>query len=128
LHALQEKYGCVPPGADAEIASALNITKAEVHSVVSFYHDFHEVPAGRHVVNICRAEACKAMGADTLTAGVLATLGLDWHGTNANGAVTIEAVYCLGLCASGPATIVDCKVVGRVTAARMDAILQEAGA
>lgn len=128
LHALQARYGCIPGGADAEIASALNITKAEVHGVVSFYHDFREVPAGRHVVKICRAEACKSVGGDALAEATLSKLGLEWHGTTANGAVTIEPVYCLGLCACGPAVIVDDKVVGRVTPARMDAILQEAGA
>lgn len=128
LHGLQEKYGCIPTGADSEIASALNITKAEVHGVVSFYHDFRAAPAGRHVVKICRSEACKSVGADALAEGTLAKLGLDWHGTSANGAVTIEPVYCLGLCACGPAVIVDSKVVGRVDAARMDAILQEVGA
>lgn len=128
LHALQEKYGCVPTGADAEIALALNITKAEVHGVVSFYHDFRDTPAGRHVIKICRSEACKSVGGDVLAAATLAKLGLDWHGTTANGAVTIEPVYCLGMCACGPALMVDNKVVGRLNAARVDAILQEAGA
>jgi formate dehydrogenase subunit gamma len=128
LHGLQEKYGCIPPGADAEIAAALNITRAEVHGVVSFYHDFREVPAGRHVLKICRSEACKAVGADALAEAVLAKLGLAWHGTTANGAVTIEPVYCLGLCACGPAAMVDNRVVGRIDSARMDAILQEVGA
>jgi formate dehydrogenase subunit gamma len=128
LHELQAKYGCIPTGADAEIATALNITKAEVHGVVSFYHDFRDTPAGRHTLKICRAEACKAVGGDALAAATLTKLGLDWHGTTANGAVTVEPVYCLGLCACGPAVIVDNKVVGRVTPARMDAILQQVGA
>lgn len=128
LHALQEKYGCVPTGADAEIAAALNITKAEVHGVVTFYHDFRDTPAGRHVIKICRSEACKSVGGDALAAATLAKLGLDWHGTTANGAGTIEPVYCLGMCACGPALMVDNKVVGRLNAARVDAILQEAGA
>ncbi|SEN48513.1 formate dehydrogenase gamma subunit [Pseudorhodobacter antarcticus] len=128
LHALQAKYGCIPTGADAEIATALNITKAEVHGVVSFYHDFRDTPAGRHTLKICRAEACKAVGGDALATATLAKLGLDWRGTTANGAVTVEPVYCLGLCACGPAVIVDNKVVGRVTPARMDAILQQVGA
>ncbi|QCO57479.1 formate dehydrogenase subunit gamma (plasmid) [Pseudorhodobacter turbinis] len=128
LHALQERYGCIPQGAEALIATALNITKAEVHGVVSFYHDFREEPTGRHVIKICRAEACKSVGADALAASTLAKLGLDWHGTTANGAVTIEPVYCLGLCACGPAAMVDNKVVARVDDARMAALLQEAGA
>lgn len=128
LHALQAQFDHVPASAVPLIASALNITKAEVHGVLSFYHDFREVPAGRHVVRICRAEACQAVGANALAAETLAKLGLEWHGTTANGAVTIEPVYCLGLCACGPAAMVDDRVVGRVDGARMNALLQEVGA
>ena len=128
LHALQAAYGCVPQPAIQVIADALNITRAEVHGVMSFYHDFREVPAGRHVVKICRAEACQAMGADALAARTLEKLGTEWHGTTANGAVTIEPVYCLGLCACGPAAMVDNKVVGRVDDAKMAKLLAEAGA
>lgn len=125
LHALQEAYGHVPENALALIASALNITKAEVHGVMSFYHDFRDVPAGRHVVKICRAEACQAVGADALARRTLEKLGIEWNGTSANGAVTVEPVYCLGLCACGPAAMVDGKIVGRVNEARMDSILAE---
>jgi len=128
LHAIQSAYGHVPQMAVPLIAEALNITGAEVHGVMSFYHDFRETPAGRHVVRICRAEACQAVGGAALAEGTLAKLGLEWHGTTANGAVTIEPVYCLGLCACGPAAMVDDRVVGRVDAARMDEILAEAGA
>lgn len=128
LHALQRSFGHVPQAALGVIADALNITRAEVHGVMSFYHDFREVPAGRHVVKICRAEACQAMGADALAARTLEKLGTAWHGTTANGAVTVEPVYCLGLCACGPAAMVDDKVVGRVDDAKMDALLTEAGA
>ncbi|MGI3185009.1 formate dehydrogenase subunit gamma [Nioella aestuarii] len=128
FHALQEQFGCVPQAALPVIAEALNITRAEVHGVMSFYHDFREVPAGRHVVKICRAEACQAVGADALAARTLEKLGTEWHGTTANGAVTIEPVYCLGLCACGPAAMVDNKVVGRVDDAKMAKLLAEAGA
>ncbi|MFV1875883.1 formate dehydrogenase subunit gamma [Nioella sp.] len=128
FHALQDAFGCVPEGALPVIADALNITRAEVHGVMSFYHDFREVPAGRHVVKICRAEACQAVGADALAARTLEKLGTEWHGTTANGAVTIEPVYCLGLCACGPAAMVDNKVIGRVDDAKMDKLLAEAGA
>ena len=127
FHALQEAYGCVPQNALPVIADALNITRAEVHGVMSFYHDFREVPAGRHVVKICRAEACQAVGAAALAARTLEKLGTEWHGTSANGAVTIEPVYCLGLCACGPAAMVDDKVVGRVDDAKMAKLLAEAG-
>lgn len=128
LHALQEAFGHVPQAALQIIADALNITRAEVHGVMSFYHDFREVPAGRHVVKICRAEACQAVGAEALAARTLEKLGTEWHGTTANGAVTVEPVYCLGLCACGPAAMVDDRVVGRVDDAKMDKLLTEAGA
>jgi formate dehydrogenase subunit gamma len=128
LHALQDAYGHVPAAAAPLIIEALNISKAELQGVISFYHDFRENPAGRHVIRICRAEACQAVGANVLAESTLGKLGLDWHGTTANGAVTIEPVYCLGLCACGPAVMVDDRVVGRVDGARMDALLAEAGA
>ncbi|HEY9038434.1 MAG TPA: formate dehydrogenase subunit gamma [Roseovarius sp.] len=128
LHAIQAAFGHVPQMAVPLIATALNITKAEVHGVVSFYHDFRDAPAGRHVVKICRAEACQAMGATALAEGALAELGVEWHGTTANGAVTIEPVYCLGLCACGPAAMIDGKVIGRLDAGRMSRLLKEAGA
>ena len=128
LHALQDAYGHVPEAALPVIADALNITRAEVHGVSSFYHDFRDAPGGRHVVRICRAEACQAMGADALAARTLERLGTEWHGTTANGAVTIEPVYCLGLCACGPAAMVDSTVVGRVDDAKMAKLLAEAGA
>lgn len=128
LHALQAEYGHVPDQSLPLIAGALNITKAEVHGVVSFYHDFRALPAGRHIVRICRAEACQAMGANELADGTLADLGVEWHGTTPNGAVTIEPVYCLGLCACAPAVMVDDRVVGRVDQARMNTLLKEAGA
>ncbi|MDR7125819.1 formate dehydrogenase subunit gamma [Pseudotabrizicola sp. 4114] len=128
LHAIQARFGHVPANAQPLIAAALNISKAEVHGVVSFYHDFREVPAGRHVVKICRAEACQAMGANALAEDTLTELGIAWHGTTANGAVTVEPVYCLGLCACAPAAMVDDRVVGRVDRARMASLLREVGA
>ncbi|MCB2104323.1 MAG: formate dehydrogenase subunit gamma [Rhodobacteraceae bacterium] len=128
LHAIQEEFGHVPQGALPLIADALNISRAEVHGVVSFYHDYREVPAGRHVVKICRAEACQAVGGAALAEATLAKLGVEWHGTTKNGAVTVEPVYCLGLCACAPAAMVDGKVVGRVDAAKMTKLLEEAGA
>lgn len=92
LHALQHAYGHVPSAAYDPIVEALNISRAELHGVISFYHDFREAPAGRHVVKICRAEACQAVGAEALAQATLDRLGLDWHGTTANGAVTVEPV------------------------------------
>ncbi|MDZ7905764.1 MAG: formate dehydrogenase subunit gamma [Cypionkella sp.] len=124
LHDIQAEYGHIPQGCLPQIALALNISRAEVHGVVSFYHDFREVPTtGRHVVKLCRAEACQALGADGVAAHIRAKLGIDWHDTTTNGAVTLEPVFCLGLCACGPAAMVDGKLLGRVDAAKIDTIL-----
>jgi formate dehydrogenase subunit gamma len=128
LHAIQEACGHIPDAAHPLIRDALNISEAELHGVISFYHDFRRKPAGRHVLKICRAEACKAVGGDAVASAVLQRLGLDWHGTTPNGAVTVEPVYCLGLCACGPAAMVNDRVVGRVDAAKLDAVLAEVGA
>ncbi|UOA27838.1 formate dehydrogenase subunit gamma [Pseudosulfitobacter sp. DSM 107133] len=128
LHALQDSFGCIPAEARAPICDALNISRAELHGVISFYHDFRDKPAGRHVLKICRAEACQSVGGAMLADATLAKLGLDWHGTTANGAVTIEPVYCLGLCACAPAAMVDDRVIGRLTTAKLDKVLAEAGA
>ncbi len=114
LHAIQEAFGYIPEGAIPQIAKALMLSKAEVHGVVSFYHDFREMPAGRHVLKLCRAEACQTMGADGVADRIKAALGIDWHETTADGRVTLEPVFCLGLCACGPAAMVDGRLVGRV--------------
>jgi len=124
LHAVQAAWGHVPAEALPIIAHDLNISRAEVHGVVSFYHDFREEPAGRHVVKLCRAEACQAMGADRVAGHAQQVLGVDWHGTSAGG-VTLEPVFCLGLCACAPAALVDGRVVGRVDEARFDALVAE---
>ena len=128
LHAMQAAFGHVPQAAVPMLAEALNIGRAEVHGVMTFYHDFREVPAGRHVVKISPAEACQAMGGTALADGVLAHLGVEWHGTTANGAVTVEPVYCLGLCACAPAAMVDDRVHGRLDAPKLTQLLTEAGA
>lgn len=113
LHAVQAEYGHVPAEALPQIAKALNISRAEAQGVMSFYHDFRDHPAGRHVLKLCRAEACQAMGGESLADAAKARLGVDWHGTTPNGAVTLEPVFCLGLCACGPAAMVDGRLVGR---------------
>jgi formate dehydrogenase subunit gamma len=125
LHALQAEFGHVPQDALPVIAKSLNLSRAEVHGVMSFYHDFRSEPAGRHVVKLCRAEACQAMGADRVAAHAQATLGVDWHGTTKDGAVTLEPIFCLGLCACAPAAMVDGRIVGRVDEARFDALVAE---
>jgi formate dehydrogenase subunit gamma len=128
LHDIQAAFGHIPEPAIRVVAHALNQTAAEIHGVVSFYHDFREAPAGRHVVRLCRAEACQAMGANALAEAAKARLGVDWHGTTAGGAVTLEPVYCLGLCACAPAAMVDGRLIARVDAARLEAVLAEVGA
>ena len=96
LHAVQDSLGFVPADAVPSIAKALQLSRAEVHGVISFYHDFRDAPAGNHVLQICRAEACQAMGARALEAHAKASLCVDFGGTTADGAITLEAVYCLG--------------------------------
>jgi formate dehydrogenase subunit gamma len=113
LHAVQAAFGYIPEGAIPQIAKALMLSKAEVHGVVSFYHDFREKPAGRHVLKLCRAEACQTVGADAVAGRIKAALGIDWHETTPDGRVTLEPVFCLGLCACGPAAMVDGRLVGR---------------
>jgi formate dehydrogenase subunit gamma len=121
LHAVQAAFGCVPKEAVAVIAEVLNLTRAEVHGVVSFYHDFRQTPPGRRTVRLCRAEACQSMGGAALAEGLLQRLGVDWGGTTADGEVTVEAVYCLGLCGVAPAALVDGEPVGRLDADRLAA-------
>ena len=113
LHAIQEAFGHVPDSAVPQIAAALTLSKAEVHGVISFYHDFRAAPAGRHVLKLCRAEACQTMGADAVAERIKKALGIDWPETTADGRVTLEPVFCLGLCACGPAAMVDGRLVGR---------------
>jgi formate dehydrogenase subunit gamma len=124
LHEVQGSFGHVPPAALPVIAEALNLSRAEVHGVMSFYHDFRTEPAGRHVVKFCRSEACQAVGAAAAIAAAEAEAGVALGETSADGAVTLEPVYCLGLCACGPAALVDGEVVGRVDAGRATAIVK----
>ena len=126
LHALQAAFGFVPRGSQAMIAEALNLSRAEIHGVVSFYHDFRAAPPGRHVLKICRAEACQAMGVVALADGLLGREGVDWGGTTADGALTIEGSYCLGLCACAPAGLLDGEPLGRLDAAGLHAALEGA--
>lgn len=124
LHAIQDTLGFVPPESIATIASALNLSRAEVHGVISFYHDFRTAPGGAHTVQICRAEACQAMGARALETQVKHALNIDYHQTTADGAITLEPVYCLGNCACSPSIRIDNEIYGRVSATRFDALLE----
>jgi formate dehydrogenase subunit gamma len=127
LHAIQHNVGFVPADSVPSIAKALHLSRAEVHGVISFYHDFRSQQAGRHVLQICRAEACQALGARSLEAHAKASLGVDFGGTTADGAITLEAVYCLGNCACSPSVRLDDQVHARVDAARLDELLAELG-
>jgi formate dehydrogenase subunit gamma len=124
LHGVQRALGYVPAAAVAVLARQLNLSVAEVHGVVSFYHYFRTTRGGRHVVHLCRAEACQALGGRQLEAHAKRVLGIEFHGTTADGAIRLEPVYCLGNCALGPALLLDEQLQGRVTAARFDALMQ----
>ena len=119
LHDVQAEWGMIPEAAQPVIAAALNMTRAEVYGVVSFYHDFRDHPTGRHILRLCRAEACKSMGADALANQVRQVLGIDWHETTPDGRITLEPVFCLGLCACAPSAQIDGMLVGRATAERV---------
>jgi formate dehydrogenase subunit gamma len=125
LHRLQEEFGHVPEEAVPLVAEALNLSRAEVHGIVTFYHDFRREPAGRHVLKLCRAEACQSMGGDDLAAHAQRRLGAAWGETSADGAVTLEPIFCLGLCACAPAAMLDGKVVGRLDRGRLDGMIDD---
>ncbi len=128
LHALQAEFGYVPPDVEPMLAETLNLSRAEVFGVISFYHDFRRQPAGRHLLKICRAEACQAMGAVGLADGLLGRLGLDWGGRTPDGALTVEPTFCLGLCACAPAVLYDGEPLARVDGAMLDTLVAEARA
>jgi formate dehydrogenase subunit gamma len=127
LHAVQDALGHVPPEAVPVLAEIFNLSRAEVHGVVSYYHHFRTRPPGRHIVEICRAEACQACGADELLAQAETLLGCASHQTRADGAVSVQPVYCLGLCASSPALRIDDRLHARVTPQRLQALLAPVG-
>jgi formate dehydrogenase subunit gamma len=125
LHALQHEYGHVPETALPLIARELNLSRAEVHGVVTFYHEFRGSPAGQHVVRICRAEACQSMGGREIADHACKSLDLDWHQTTPDGRVTLEPVYCLGLCSVAPAAEIDGALHGRLDREELAALLKE---
>ncbi len=127
LHALQEAFGHIHRDAIAMVASALNLSRAEMHGIVTFYHDFRSAPPGERVLKLCRAEACQSMGADALAAHVRDKLGVDWGGTTADQRLTLEPVFCLGLCACAPTAMLDGRVFGRLDAKQVDALLAGPG-
>ena len=114
LHEIQAEFGYVPQESLPVIARELNLSRAEVHGVVTFYHDYRDHPTGRHVLKLCRAEACQSMGGDAVAERIKALLGIDFHQTTLDGAVTLEPIYCLGLCSCAPAAMLDGEVHGRI--------------
>lgn len=124
LHGIQDELGFIPPSAISVIASELNLSRAEVHGVVTFYHHFRSAKPPRHTVQICRAEACQAMGADKLAAHVERRLGCGLHEASADGEFSVEPVYCLGLCAQSPAMMIDDEIHARVTPEKLDRVLE----
>ena len=125
LHAVQAQFGYIPSHHVPSIAQSMNLSRAEVHGVISFYHDFRSEAAGRHTLQICRAEACQAMGSRSLEDHARQTLGIEFGDTTADGAISLEAVYCLGNCACSPSVRIDDSVHARVDAVRLDALLAE---
>ena len=126
LHEIQAEFGYVPQESLPVIALELNLSRAEVHGVVTFYHDYRNHPAGRHVLKLCRAEACQSMGGDQIAERVKSLLGIDFHQTTLDGAVTLEPVYCLGLCSCAPAAMLDGAVHGRIDADLAEDLVSEA--
>ncbi len=124
LHAIQAEFGYVPAQSVPVVAHALNQSRAEIHGLVSFYHDFRHEPAGRHVLRLCRAEACQSRGADKVAAHASEALGIGWHETTPDGAVTLEPIFCLGLCAAAPCGMIDGQTIARLDEARLDALLE----
>lgn len=125
LHDLQHEVGHIPEASLPVLAKALNLSRAEVHGVVSFYHEFRRKPAGRHVVKVCRAEACQSMKGNELADAAQKSLKVKFGETTSDGAITLEAVYCLGLCGTSPALLVDERPMGRMTPQKFDALVKE---
>lgn len=126
LHDIQNLLGYIPADSVSDIATALNLSRAEVHGVITYYHHFRMTKPGQHIVRICRAEACQSMGADALMAHAEKHLSCNAHHTTADGIFTLEAAYCLGLCASSPAISINDEVHARVSTADFDALIAQA--
>ncbi|MFL2555112.1 MAG: formate dehydrogenase subunit gamma [Candidatus Rariloculaceae bacterium] len=126
LHAIQSEIGYIPSSGVPIVAEILNLSRAEVHGVISFYHLFRTEPPGAHILYLCRAEACQSMGARELEAHAKDKLGVDFHQTTADGRLSLEPIYCLGNCACSPAVMIDRTVHGRVSLERLDELLEDA--
>ncbi|NOT13117.1 MAG: formate dehydrogenase subunit gamma [Methylococcaceae bacterium] len=125
LHAIQDTVGYIPTVCVPQIAGALNLSRAEVHGVISFYHYFRDTPPGKHTIHLCRAESCQSMGGKSLESYVKTKLGIDFHETTADGKYSLEPVYCLGNCACSPAMQIDEEIYGRVSEKTFDSTLTD---
>ncbi len=123
LQAVHERFGYLPPPTTGAVADVLNLSKADVHGVVTFYHDFRTKAAGKHTIRVCRSEACQAVGAEQLAGHARKRLGIGFHETTPDGRYSLDPVYCLGNCACSPAVMIDDKVYGRVTPERFDELV-----
>jgi formate dehydrogenase subunit gamma len=128
LHALQDHFGYVDDTAVPDLADLLNLSRAEVHGVITFYHDFRRKPPARHALHLCRAEACQSVGARALEAHVKKKLGIDYHHETPDGRWELGGIYCLGNCAAGPSALIDGEIYGRLTDEKLDALMREAEA
>jgi formate dehydrogenase subunit gamma len=128
LHDLMARFGYVDKAIVPVLADALNLSRAEIHGTISFYHDFRDHPPGRRTIKVCRAEACQSRGVVAMSDALKRKLGVDWHGTTADGAITVEPVYCLGLCACAPAVLIDDEPMGNVDVHAVDDLIAEARA
>ena len=128
FHDLMERFGYVDRSIVPVVAEATNLSKAEIHGTLTFYHDFRDHAPGKRTLKVCRAEACQSRGGAAMHEALKQKLGIDWHGTTFDGAITIEPVYCLGLCACAPALLVDEEPVGNVDTAVLDELIAEARA
>ena len=126
FHALMARFGYVDKAIVPVMAEALNLSRAEIHGTLTFYHDFRDHPPGRRVIKVCKAEACQSRGALAMSDALKRKLGIEWHGTTADGAFTVEPVYCLGICANAPAVLVDDEPFGDVRADTLDDFLAAA--
>jgi len=128
LHALQDRFGYIDDKAVPDLAEVLNLSRAEIHGVITFYHDFRRTPPARHALHLCRAEACQSVGARELEVHVKRKLGIDYHHETPDGRWSLGAIYCLGNCACGPSALIDGETHGRLTPDRLDALMREAEA
>ena len=125
LHSLTERFGYVDKEIVPVLAEATNLSRAEIHGTITFYHDFRDHAPGRHVIKVCRAEACQSRGAHAMGKALRQKLGIEWHGTTADGEITVEPVFCLGLCSNAPAVLVDDEPVGNVRVETLDDLIAE---